>query len=79
MQVSHLSAYLRDVDASNLRFTVYTRDTEGDGRVVEILNTGMVEIVNFDVAGGVSGSGALRQMRSEVVLDFEDDVSCPCI
>ncbi len=67
-QVEHLSQCMRDVDACSLRFSVYTRDeAQGRGRIVELLNTGMI------------GIGRLTMMEldaesEDVVLDFEDDV-----
>lgn len=59
---------MRYVDASSLRFSVYTRDEAQGGRIVELLNTGMI------------GLGRLAMMEAEaegedgLVLNFEDDV-----
>ena len=58
-QVAHLRRCMQDVEACSLRFTVYTRDEEG--RIVELLNTGMLGITSFEE-------------KQQVVLDFEDDV-----
>ena len=83
-QISHLSQSLREVRASSLLFTVYTRDHE-NGRIVELLNTGMVGMRVFSAphaphppssADAPSEGGATRPdlTLGRVVLDFEEDV-----
>jgi hypothetical protein len=44
-QVNHLSRCMLSVNAKCLRFTVYTRDDNGD--IVELLNTGMLRVDEF--------------------------------
>ena len=73
MQVRHLSRCLRDVQACSLRFTVYTRDEHG--AIVELLNTGMVDLGRFLQSDEEEDRTSLPV--EEMVLDFEDDVSDP--
>lgn len=62
---------MKDLDATSLRFTVYTRDDEGS--IVELLNTGMIGIRRFLNVDGPREEG--ESARTEIILDYEDDVS----
>ena len=59
----------------SLRFTVYTRDetSGGGGRIVELLNTGMIGMGRFAMME--DDTVPLHDGSKEMVLDFEDDVS----
>lgn len=78
-QVHHLSECMRELDATSLRFTVYTRND--DGGIVELLNTGMIGIRRFLNADGQRTEheeDARRvAVQTEIVLDYEDDVRIP--
>lgn len=70
-QISHLSRHLRGMDAFSLRFTVYARG-EGDGRIIELLNTGMLRSGLFFAAQpdeaavqGSSTSGTAGEIQQQ--------------
>ncbi len=69
---------MRDVQASNLRFTVYTTRRGASSEVVELLNTGMIATSMFEDDDSRGPAAAVEEQpstASSVVLDFDVDVS----
>lgn len=70
-QVAELSRHMQAHETEHIRFSVHT--TDEDGSVVELLNTGMMEICEFmDVRPGRSRRP--RHGCSEILLDFGNEV-----
>jgi hypothetical protein len=76
-QVQHLAHSIRSVQGMCLRLTVYTRDSRGS--IVEMLNTSMMGISDFEkrLGGGCEGGGGDNAGAQCTGSSVASSTTCP--